>query len=63
MMTAIPMAKAIPMASTMTVRRPRGAQQSGRRLADQTSAPPLRYPVQVRATFVRLPRRMDGAHQ
>jgi hypothetical protein len=49
------------MTETRTQReRPRTPQQLGQRLA--SLEPAHRYSVQVRPTFVRLPRRTDGAH-
>jgi hypothetical protein len=53
------------MTDTRTQRqRPGTPQQLGRRLARASFEPAHanRYSVQVRPTFVRLPRRTDGAH-
>lgn len=36
--------------------------QLGRRAAARELAPRHRFPVQIRAPFVRLPRRTDGGH-
>ena len=43
--------------------RPEAPQQLGQRMATPAPAHVHRYHVQVRPTFVRLPRRTDGAHR
>lgn len=51
------------MTSTRTQRqRPGTPPQVGQRLATREPAEAHRYSMQVRPTFVRLPRRTDAAH-